>query len=36
MGRGGGGAGAGEAKNCRIINVKKVMVLVMFLVPVLQ
>ena len=30
MGRG------GEAKNCMIINVKKVMVLVMFLVPVLQ
>ena len=28
--------GRGGAKNCMIINVKKVMVLVMFLVPVLQ
>ena len=35
-GRGRGWGGGGEAKNCMIINVKKVMVLVMFLVPVLQ
>ena len=32
----GRGRGWGGAKNCMIINVKKVMVLVMFLVPVLQ
>ena len=32
----GRGRGGGGAKNCMIINVKKVMVLVMFLVPVLQ
>ena len=32
----GRGWGGGGAKNCMIINVKKVMVLVMFLVPVLQ
>ena len=30
------GWGGGGSKNCMIINVKKVMVLVMFLVPVLQ
>ena len=35
MGGAGGGEGGG-AKNSMIINVKKVMVLVMFLVPVLQ
>ena len=35
-GRGRGWGGGGGAKNCMIINVKKVMVLVMFLVPVLQ
>ena len=32
----GRGWGGGGAKNCMIINVNKVMVLVMFLVPVLQ